>query len=160
MALDPAKLWFFCSLPGGHVYIPESRNGGFVERLRDGDAAEFFILDESGQYQEFNFAPTGAWWSMTFPSYRNMAPDPRRPVLLDHAVKVKDDGSWEVLAAIDRASLEVELNASSRLHISGMFYSNEPVFMSSNPIAGIEPDYHHEGCFQGIILDSSSFLGD
>ena len=45
----------------------EFESGGFVEGLWERDVAEFFILDRhSGEYQEFNLGPGGAWWSASF----------------------------------------------------------------------------------------------
>lgn len=151
VAMDPRTLWFVCSLPGGHVYSREEYQGEFVEGLWNRDVAELFIKNPEGRCQEFNVAPSGAWWSMTLSEYRKRDPGAKRPHLSHISCSLKE-GSWEVVAAFERCSLDVDIAPNSRIHVSGMWYRPEPTYLSSHPPRGVEPDYHHAECFEPITM--------
>lgn len=151
VALDPEALWFVCALPGGGRSL--SSRGEFFEGLWEGDVAELFIKAPSGEYQELNIAPSGAWWSMTLDEYRVRRASPRRPDVRFLSTSVVEN-SWRVIAAFSRSSLEVAVSSESLLHVSGMWYQDRPSFLSSSPPADLAPDYHHPGCFQPMVLTS------
>lgn len=153
VAVDPQSLWFVCELPGGRVCTTQRSHGEFIEGLWNEDVAELFIKGEDGAYQELNLAPSGAWWSMTLSEYRERRAEPKRPSPLHISTTVRDD-RWEVVAAFSRETLEVPLLPSSRVHVSGMWYRPDPCYLSSNPPAGLEPDYHHQDCFQSFSFVS------
>jgi hypothetical protein len=153
VAIDPRCLWFVCALPGGDVCASKKPQGSFVEGLWNGDVAELFIKGDDGRYQELNVAPSGAWWSMTLSEYRKREPEAKRPELV-HTSCALEAGRWEVVAAFERQSLQVDVNPSSSIHVAGMWYRPESTFLSSHPPPGIEPDYHDHGCFQPISLTS------
>lgn len=138
-----------CSLPGGRAVTGECHHGDFVEGLWNGDVAELFIMDEDAKYQELNIAPSASWWSMTLGSYRERLSNPKRPVptLMECALS---EGEWEVVASFRRDSLEVPLTPRSRIHVAGMWYRPEAVYLSSNAPLGVDPDYHRVDCFQAV----------
>lgn len=154
VAVDPQTLWFVCSLPGGQLHSRGERQGEYVEGLWNRDVAELFIKSPEGRYQEFNVAPSGAWWAMTLSEYRKRDAGAKRPHLT-HISCTLGEGSWEVVAAFERRSLDVDIAPSASIHVSGMWYHPEPTFLSSHPPHGVEPDYHHTGCFQPITMVST-----
>jgi hypothetical protein len=156
VALDPDTLWFLCSLAGGER--SSSPRGEFVEGLWEDDVAELFIKSPDGTYQELNFAPSGAWWSMTLDDYRVRRTSPRRPEIRHMTTSVVG-GQWSVVVGLARASMEVPLTSQSAIHVSGMWYQDEPRYLSSSPPAGIAPDYHHPGCFETVQMLSCSGWG-
>ncbi len=151
IAIDPELLWFVCSLPGGRACGSDQEHGAFIEGLWNGDVAELFIKGKDGRYQELNLSPSGAWWSMTLSEYRKRESSPRRPHLV-HLLSTVGESCWEVVAAFQRRSLDVDLSASCRVHVTGMWYHPEPTFLSSRPPHGVEPDYHHAQCFEPVSL--------
>jgi hypothetical protein len=149
IALDPEVLWFVCSLPGGSC--SSSTGGDFFEGLWNEDVAELFIKSPSGVYQEFNIAPSGAWWSMTLDEYRVRRTTPRRPEVRSISTSAKE-GEWSVVAAFSRSSIEVVLSPQCHLHVSGMWYKERPCYLSSCPPRGVAPDYHHPECFEPVVI--------
>ncbi|MEY4668242.1 MAG: hypothetical protein RL518_941 [Pseudomonadota bacterium] len=148
-AVDPDALWFMCALPGGGRSTAPPKE--FVEGLWEEDVAEFFIKSPNGVYQEVNIAPSGAWWSMTLDGYRVRRESPVKPEVLHLCTSVGDRG-WSVVAAFSRVSMEVGVTPHSLLHVSGMWYQEAPNYLSSRPLQGVAPDYHHEGCFEPVAI--------
>ena len=152
VAFDPETLWFFCSLPGGGR--SSSLRGEFVEGLWEDDVAELFIKSPAGIYQEFNFAPSGAWWSMTLDEYRLRRSSPKRPEIRDLTTSVSV-GEWSVVVGLIRSSMEVPVTAQSCFHVSGMWYRKEPCYLSSSAPHQLAPDYHHGSCFEAAEMIAS-----
>lgn len=151
IAVDPESLWFVCSLPGGRVLASPAGCRAFVEGLWNGDVAELFIKGTDGRYQEFNLAPSGSWWSMTLSDYRKRETSPLRPELSGVELRV-EEGQWEVVSSFKRRTLDVDLLPGCRVHVAGMWYRPEPIFLSSHPPSGVKPDYHLHECFEPIAL--------
>jgi hypothetical protein len=149
LALDPTTLWFFCSLPGGGHVKSAAARGDFVEGLWEYDVAELFVRDAHGSYQEFNLAPNGAWWSMTHSEYRVRRDESRPATCLSVTTNVLD-GCWDVVAAFDRRSLQVPLEEGSLVHVTGIHYAAQPIYLSSRPPRDIAPDFHHPSCFSPV----------
>jgi hypothetical protein len=149
VALDPSAFWFVCALPGGGRSA--SLRGAFVEGLWEEDVAELFIKSPSGVYQELNIAPSGAWWSMTLDEYRVRRESPRRPEVLYISTSINHE-QWRHVAAFSRSSLEVPVTPRSTMHVSGMWHRTTPCFLSSRPPPGVDPDYHHPGCFESVLM--------
>lgn len=157
VALDPTTLWFSCSLPGGSAIKPGTTSGEFVEGLWEYDVAELFVRDARGAYQEFNLSPNGAWWSMTHSEYRVRSNESRPPKCLFVKTAILE-GSWEVVAAFDIGSLQVPLAEGSVVHVTGIHYAAQPVYLSSNPARDIAPDFHHSSCFSPIVMSDYASL--
>ncbi|MEN9844976.1 MAG: hypothetical protein RIS36_123 [Pseudomonadota bacterium] len=149
VALDSESLWFVCALPGGERSL--ASHGEFFEGLWEGDVAELFIKSPSGEYQELNVAPSGAWWSVTFDAYRVRRTLPIRPNLRYISTTISA-GEWSVVAAFSRASMEISVTDQSLLHVSGMWYREQPSFLSSCPPQDLAPDYHLPECFQPVVM--------
>jgi hypothetical protein len=149
LALDPDTVWFLCSLPGGGR--SSSSSGEFVEGLWEEDVAELFIKSPDGVYQELNIAPSGAWWSMTLDAYRIRRPSPRRPEVRYTSVSVLP-GAWDVVVGFARTTMEVPVTSDSLLHVSGMWYREQPIYLSSSAPHELAPDYHHPGCFEAVEI--------
>jgi len=149
VAIDPEALWFACTLPGGSLC--SSVAGEFVEGLWEEDVAELFIKSPSGEYQEINVAPSGAWWAMTLDEYRVRRVSPIRPELRFISTTVAKE-HWSVVVAFSRSSMEVAISPQALLHVSGMWYREEPCFLSSRPPSGLDPDYHHPDCFEAVVM--------
>ncbi len=148
-ARDPKTLWFRASLPGGQHFDRQHAPGEFVEGLWEQDVAEFFLKDSSGRYQEFNVSPAGAWWTVALRGYRTR--EETTPELYVSAIEasVEADG-WTAVLGISHAGLSVQLDDSSLLHVSGIVHKPARQFLSSRPVAGIEPDFHHPEAFQRV----------
>lgn len=150
-ARDPKTLWFVASLPGGQCFDAHHAQGEFVEGLWERDVAEFFVKDRSGRYQEFNVSPAGAWWTAVLSSYRTR--EEITPKLHVSAVEVTiQDGMWTALLGVAHAGLAVALDSDSLVHVSGIVHKPGRQFLSSQPVAAIEPDFHHPDAFQVVGL--------
>jgi len=151
VALDPQSFWFSCAIPGGKNWSAAHTSGQFVEGLWEEDVAEVFIRERDGRYQELNFNPSGAWWSMTHSSYRLRDPNTSPPLIrtIDTGI---GEGWWRVVVSFDRASFQVPIAPTSFLHISGISYGSEVSFISSRAPAGMAPDFHHERCFEPVTF--------
>ena len=147
--MDTATAWFCCSLPGGSRVKSGTAHGEFVEGLWEYDVAELFVRDAHGAYQEFNLAPNGAWWSMTHTEYRVRSNESRPARCLSVATTILD-GHWEVVAAFDRRSLQVPLEEGSLVHVTGIHYAAQPIYLSSKPPRDTAPDFHHPLCFSPV----------
>ena len=149
IARDQKRLWFVASLPGGTDYNRQHSSGEFVEGLWEQDVAELFIKESSGRYQEFNVSPGGAWWSVALSSYRTR--EPALPELREPIIRVElQEGRWRVVFGVDRSCLAVELTDNSRLHVSGISHKPQRAFLSSCPVPGVDPDFHHPDAFMPV----------
>jgi hypothetical protein len=155
MTQDGNSLWFFCSIPSAPSYDEGYKPGEFVEGLWLQDVAEFFLRDaESGEYQEFNVAPSGAWWTCVFTEYRKRAMNFPKPRSVCVERKVTAD-RWEVVFGVKLSELSIMITSQTHLHVAVI--SADPVgsataqrFFSSHPLAGAEPDFHTPKVFLPI----------
>lgn len=146
---DPKWFWFVASLSGGTEYDPQHSSGDFIEGLWERDVAEIFIKESSGRYQEFNVSPGGAWWTVVLSSYRTREttiPELREPVIRAEL----GEGQWRVVLGVELSCLAVELSESSTVHVSGISHKPQRVFISSCPVSGVEPDFHHPKAFMPV----------
>lgn len=148
-AIDPENLWFLCDLEGGQMWSRDRSKGEFVEGLWEADVGEFFLKDSNGRYQEFNLAPSGAWWSVVLESYRSRASDYAVPQVTHIHTEVRE-GEWSGVIAVRRESLAVALSSESSMHVSGVRYHPSVEYFSSHPDRAVEPDFHRASCFQPI----------
>ena len=150
---DPRKLWFVVSAPGGSAFERHHSAGDFVEGLWERDVAELFIKESSGRYQEFNVSPGGAWWTVVLSSYRTR--EAKQPEMPDPIIRAQvGEGRWRALLGVDLSSLAVDLSESSSLHVSGITQKPQRLFLSSRPVASVEPDFHHPGAFVPVHFQS------
>ena len=148
-ALDPRCFWFLCEVEGGTSYSSNRVAGEFVEGLWEEDVGEFFVRDPSGRYQEFNLAPSGAWWSALFDSYRCRAEASPRPNVLEVYTELSS-GAWLGVLGIARESMAIQVRDGSSFHVSGIRHAPRCSYLSSCPDRSVEPDFHRSECFQGV----------
>lgn len=121
----------------------------FVSGLWEYDVGEIFLYaPESGRYQEFNIAPSGAWWSCAFSSYRKC---------VDVPIAIPTIKSWsESTPAGWRAALEIPLSQlqigchelkSLRCNICSIEGKNPRHYLSAATIETPDPDFHHQSSF-------------
>ena len=68
---DPANIFFSAKIPDTHNYDKSLNPGQFKADLWKQDLVELFIASDQGNsYQEFNLAPSGAYWTVKFSDYR------------------------------------------------------------------------------------------
>jgi hypothetical protein len=155
LACDETSLWFLSRVPGAPWYNAAHSQGSFVEGLwEDGDVAELFIGDASGRYQEFNVSPAGAWWTCHFNSYRERSSEQAAITPL-YVEARRFDSHWEAVIAVKREQLPFAIDATLRAHVSGIVQKPSQSFLSSLPVEGIEPDFHHPSCFLQVSAGPS-----
>lgn len=142
-AVSSEEVFFGAILPSTEKALPSTSFGEFVEGLWEGAVIELFLAEEgTSRYQEINLAPSGAWWSCAFDSYRARAslPPPR-------SIKIFASPRGEILelgAAIKRNELAIQtgFGERNRANLSAILGSgNNRSYLSLSPSSG-EPDFH------------------
>lgn len=119
--------------------------GEFVRGLWEYDVAELFIHSPAdGAYQEFNLAPSGAWWSCHFSGYRkesNLIP-PVPSLEVDSADYAT---GWAAAIRIPLSSLALRFQSFNDLKFNVCFIQGEnPRHYLSGAVIGTSlPDFHH-----------------
>ncbi|MCB0333603.1 MAG: hypothetical protein KDD55_08905 [Bdellovibrionales bacterium] len=120
--------------------------GEYVEGLWKQDVAELFLCEErSTAYQEFNLAPTGAWWSFAFSDYRKE--DEARyhhPEGIQCLSEIHGN-SWSaaILIPRDELSITFDMTEHSRANVCFILGNEEQKqFFSWKKLGEEEPDYH------------------
>jgi hypothetical protein len=165
LARDTSQLWFCCEVPHPATDYDESAVG-FVEGLWSKDVAEIFFTSSTkkhtntlhqkhanaNSYQEFNFSPSGAWWSACFSDYRQRAAVTTQPTL-NSLQTILRDSSWLVIAAIDINSCDVVFDETSLVHISAIYHAPMDVYLTSyKGPKKFAPDFHRLDCFVPLIF--------
>ena len=76
----------------------------------------------------------------------------RRPETLAVQCSVRPDG-WTAMFGLRLDELSVDFSPGSKVHVAGIRYKPEPAFLSSAPVDGIEPDFHHADCFSAVVFE-------
>lgn len=115
----------------------------FIEGLWKRDIAELFIGNRiTGEYQEFNIAPSSAWWSEFFNSYRQRAglPINSSGLIVDSEIQ---SNCWIATLIIDTKSLMLPIDDNNFVYnicvISG---SNPRHYLCSQKPLDETPDFH------------------
>jgi len=117
--------------------------GKFVEGLWTDDVAELFLAGPGNDYQEFNFSPTGAWWSACFSNYRQrdrLCPDPAPQLEC-----LSGPDFWEISCILTLSSLLPWQGCSidqRRLHVASVLFPTDPEYLCSGHSSGGTPDFH------------------
>jgi hypothetical protein len=123
-------------------------SGAFVEGLWEQDVAELFLMSSRGEYHELNIAPSGAWWSASFSSYRQ-----RREAVRCPSVRVRADHGrthWAISLTLDLRDLTLLETASldaARLNVCAILSPEDPEYLCYGHTSGGEPDFHAETNF-------------
>ncbi len=157
LLLDPESLWFQVRVDysgSSPFFNPNHHRGEFVEGLWQMDVAEFFLCDpESGNYQEFNLAPSGAWWSQFFSEYRQIAQEKFNPPTVEIHHSTIDSSCWQALLSVSRSSLKVDLAKTSLLRAQVCFILGDPQqFFAWGSDPGCEPDFHKSSLYSNFDI--------
>jgi hypothetical protein len=148
IALDPASLWFLFQHPHPLPKTRLYRQGQFVEGLHAYDVGELFLMDQRGDYVEFNVSGDGAWWHMSFDGYRSRRKTVRCQSFLELSVK-DDSAGWMACLAFDRRELDITIDRATRFQVAGYIYQDEqPTYLTTANSPDYEPDFHSERSFQ------------
>lgn len=143
VALDPVALHFSVQVAHHPVYDRSCRQGEFREGLWSKDCAELFVREaDSNRYQEFNLAPSGAWWSAWFEGSRKRI-GVASPSLACAAAEITADG-WKAWLSIDRTQLSLSPHALRQGAANVTLILNHPDehFYSVADLGAGEPDFH------------------
>ena len=129
-------------------------SGSFVEGLWERDVAEFFIAGCGEDYQEFNIAPSGAWWSAHFSSYRQLiSPIQCSSVAVRSAA---GPANWEIdfsVALSEIIPLRETSIGSARLNPTAIAFSQPREYLCLGHQSGSQPDFHLASNFLPVVYD-------
>lgn len=145
---DSQSLLFagWVSLPNDYSlkYNLSFKPGEFREELWKEDVLELFLgQSNSNFYQEFNIAPSGAWWSAAFRNYR----EPLLEADIPKAVQTFSElgeGSWHARILIPLESLLIpnfQLEKST-CNMNAILGDHPRYFFSYAKLSSSKPDFH------------------
>lgn len=122
---------------------------GFVYGLWREDCVELFIANpENGRYVEFNFAPSGAWWSRVFE-------DVREPAAMDppacQSLGRMEANEWSIEAQVDLGVVKDAIGgepqswAANLIVLVGGCDDDQPDRRNLHSLANLtseQPDFH------------------
>ncbi|HQH27349.1 MAG TPA: hypothetical protein PLP17_08140 [Oligoflexia bacterium] len=152
LAVDPAAIHFGAQVMSAPSCDMALAPGSFVEGLWEEDVIELFIKDDgSARYQEFNLAPSGAWWTAVFSEYRIRVhtEDFATPA----AIFSKHDGSrWKVGFSCLREALAVQacFTEQSKAAVYAITGKHERRYCALVPGSG-KPDFHLSSSFLNLL---------
>ena len=118
--------------------------GDFVSGLWEYDVAELFIYStETGHYQEFNIAPSGAWWSALFNGYRSQATTPFTAPQVEVLCHSSAQG-WNSAIRIPLAELAIPSHPLESLRVNLCLIEGKAPrhYLSAAHIGTEQPDFH------------------
>ena len=145
IAVDSDRLYFLGKYNSAPWCQTHHKQGQFVEKLRDFDVVELFLLS-GDRYQEFNVSPVGAWWVCTFSGYRKAESVPQPIKSVDIFSEI-DSSGWRAGFSIDLKDISVGWGETQPLISVTSIIGNPQIFIASNPVPGIKPDFHHKRNF-------------
>ncbi len=129
-------------------------SGTFMQDLWKKDVAELFIKSADSQvYQEFNFSPTGAYWSAIFKEYRQLEKEWFfEPVNIVH---LYDETHWKITFSIALKDLYFDLLKDDVLiNVCAILYTPSDTIYIDDHCKTPTPDFHHSQNFSPVqILD-------
>lgn len=150
LALDSDVLHFHVRVANAPHYDATHAGGAFIEGLWTMDCAELFIKEpQSSRYQEFNLAPSGAWWSASFSEYRQ-----RSLVATPESASgsaAATEANWSASLRIVRDKLLIAPSAleSGSANVTFILRHPEEHFYSFASLGNGEPDFHRIDQFLG-----------
>jgi hypothetical protein len=146
LAMDPFTLWCVWKVPGSAWCDESLAHGDFVEGLWNWDVAELFLSTGGESYREYNISPRGAWWCAQFDRYRCQC-EVQSTHELPQLFTSIETGSWEAVLGIPRRELALDAPEHElAIHVAAITHRPESRFISSQPVAGVEPDFHRREC--------------
>lgn len=125
-----------------------------MEGLWNHDVAEIFLAGPGPRYQEWNFSPSGAWWSAVFSDYRQL--EQPCPGVVPDLEAVSGPGFWEVRCRLPLVSLLPWNDAPRsqwRLHVACILYPQDPEYLCSGHTSGGTPDFHRASHFRALPVE-------
>ena len=142
LASDSFGLHFLAGCSQSPHLFPGSKKDQSVYGLFDYDVAELFLASTGKpEYQEFNIAPNGSWWSGYFSDYRKLESSVDMPI---NNMSRIDNQNWQAVLSIPKSALAMEINKLARINITFIIngsYSNRQ-FLSWSNLQAKEPDFH------------------
>ncbi len=151
IAFDPQNFFFLTRVSGQPGCDMNLEAGSFVEGLWNRDVAEIFIADaETGEYEEWNVSPTGAWWRCFFERARVPVPDRSRASschleLLSRIETLSFQSGF--IARRSDSKLLKKAPAQLRINICAISGEREKSYFSFANLPGENPDFHQPGSF-------------
>lgn len=121
----------------------------FVSGLWEYDVGEIFISTcHDPRYQEFNLAPSGAWWSCLFSDYRTPAPGFSPPSIVTTWHRHQPD-RWQAAIEIPFSVIKLPFTdvTELKLNVCGIQGSSPRHYLSAAAISTPAPDFHHRPSF-------------
>lgn len=122
--------------------------GDFVSGLWEYDVAELFIYStENKHYQEFNLAPSGAWWSAVFSGYRALSTAPLSPPAVE-TLCVSSEAGWNAAIRIPFSELKIPFSLEgTRINLCLIQGEAPRRYLSAATIETSDPDFHATQCY-------------
>ncbi|MCB0353513.1 MAG: hypothetical protein KDD64_08320 [Bdellovibrionales bacterium] len=147
LAVDSERLYFSARSQRKAEFDPSLSSGQFREGLWKMEVAELFLKeDNSSRYQEFNLAPSGAWWSCLFQNYRKEATDGFVYPSGTECFSSVDSTRWVASLALPLSELSIEISFSelSRANVCFILGAENRQYLSAAPSPQEKPDFHLE----------------
>lgn len=148
-AVDPEMIHFIAIFSIGKTgalpSAPRAPSSNFVEGLWRYDVAEFFLVqDNSEDYQEFNLAPYGDWWSAKFSGYRNPLKDVDCHMKgVTTFLEVHENRALFGISVLRRdLKVQASFGSETKLNVTAITHNPDEAFLSYAPNQHVEPDFH------------------
>ena len=148
LILDPKHLIYSVRMPEGRNYDPFLALGQFKANLWTHDVSEIFIGDDGkNSYQEFNIAPSGAYWTSGFSEYRSQIPVTEQDLPGVRVLVALDEANHSrftsVSIAIPRAQFKgCSFTERSRISCSAIVGAQPRNYFSTSKLNAEKPDFH------------------
>jgi len=146
LARSDSELYAAFRIGGTPVSHPHAQSGEFVEGLWEYDVVELFLLDRATErYEEFNIAPSGAWWRCAFASYRIKDNAINCSVASPVIWRTQDVASWCVALSIPFSMLSIAFGAlvGERMSVCAILGTGpKREYYSTASLDAKEPDFH------------------
>jgi hypothetical protein len=143
--IDPVHVTFSFQTDLNPDFDNSCSSGEFVEGLWERDVVEIFIAEDgdSTRYQEFNLAPSGAWWSQVFKDYRDVEENSSVPLRTAQTKSHLQTG-WKgsLIIRRDLLGISCEFNDASRLNVCGIYSHDPRTYISVQQFSKQTPDFH------------------
>ena len=145
LLLDPEDLYFSVKIPESNNFDRTGNYGQFKPDLWKHDVAELFIAADTGNsYQEFNLAPSGAYWTVKFSGYRERIPESDAAVA-NLQIECRTTITGKVLSMkIPRSHIieNCSLGENSRINCCAIFDKDPRNYFSTATLNPEKPDFH------------------
>ena len=144
LGISDSQIFYSARIYSKPDYDINLKTTDFTERLWERDVIELFIGDpEKGCYQEFNIAPSGAWWSAYFTKYRSADKSAFNELSCIKTEGFVSPTYWQASMVLPIRELSFKLNPDKVLANPAAISGKNPrSFFSAKPIISEQPDFH------------------